>query len=118
MGGANLEIFKFGFYLFTPIYVMVKFADPDWYAAYVAPLKEQFWPPYEETHQPPKTHDAVRSELDRMKAERLAGAKRRQVDQAALGEDGVVPEGQAGVEGGRGQGTGTRWKVSGGGRLV
>lgn len=26
----TVEIFKFGFYLFTPIYVMLKFGDPEW----------------------------------------------------------------------------------------
>ncbi|KAK8850456.1 hypothetical protein IAR55_004374 [Kwoniella newhampshirensis] len=72
MGGPNLEIFKFGFYLFTPIYVMVKFGDPDWYDEYVRPYKERFWPPYETTHQTPKSHSELKEELTRMKAERLA----------------------------------------------
>ncbi|WVN89589.1 uncharacterized protein L203_104816 [Cryptococcus depauperatus CBS 7841] len=72
MGGPNLEIFKFGFYLFTPIYIMVKFGDPEWYNNNVRPLKEISWPPYEATHQPPKTHAAIKEELARMKTDRIA----------------------------------------------
>ncbi|EAL22978.1 hypothetical protein CNBA7460 [Cryptococcus deneoformans B-3501A] len=42
------------------------------YDDYVRPYKEVFWPPYETTHQPPKTHAAIKEELARMKAERIA----------------------------------------------
>ncbi|OCF58556.1 hypothetical protein L486_04589 [Kwoniella mangroviensis CBS 10435] len=72
MAGPNLEIFKFGFYMFFPIYVMFKFGDPEWYESYVQPYKEILWPPYESTYQPPRTHTGIKEELARMKAERIA----------------------------------------------
>ncbi|OCF45667.1 hypothetical protein I317_00570 [Kwoniella heveanensis CBS 569] len=70
MAGPNLEIFKFGFYMFFPIYVMFKFGDPEWYESYVKP-------------QPPRTHEGVQQELARMKAERLA---RAQISQSQLAQ--------------------------------
>ncbi|WVF67921.1 hypothetical protein IAT40_002683 [Kwoniella sp. CBS 6097] len=75
MAGPNMEIFKFGFYMFFPIYMMFKFGDPEWYDTYVQPYKEVLWPPYESTYQPPRTHEGVQSELARMKAERVARAQ-------------------------------------------
>lgn len=35
MGGPNLEVFKFGFYLFFPIAMMLHIGDPDWYKTHV-----------------------------------------------------------------------------------
>ncbi|WVR08605.1 hypothetical protein IAU60_005660 [Kwoniella sp. DSM 27419] len=75
MAGPNLEIVKFGFYMFFPIYVMFKFGDPEWYTEYVAPYKQVLWPEYETTYQPPKTSEGLKEELARMKAERLAKAQ-------------------------------------------
>ncbi|WVQ95484.1 hypothetical protein IAU59_002581 [Kwoniella sp. CBS 9459] len=89
MAGPNLEIFKFGFYMFFPIYVMFKFGDPEWYESYVKPYKEVLWPPYESTYQPPRTHEGVQQELQRMKAERLA---RAQISQSQLAQRAATGE--------------------------
>ncbi|WWD08417.1 hypothetical protein V865_006529 [Kwoniella europaea PYCC6329] len=86
MAGPNLEIFKFGFYMFFPIYVMFKFGDPEWYENYVQPYKEILWPPYESTYQPPRTHTGIKEELARMKAERLAKKTGRPVESITASE--------------------------------
>ncbi|WVW80929.1 hypothetical protein I302_102920 [Kwoniella bestiolae CBS 10118] len=86
MAGPNLEIFKFGFYMFFPIYAMFKFGDPEWYDSYVQPYKEILWPPYESTYQPPRTHTGIKEELARMKAERLAKKTGRPVESITAGE--------------------------------
>lgn len=44
MAGPNLEVFKFGLYLFFPLAVMVHYGDPDWYRQHVLPIRDQFWP--------------------------------------------------------------------------
>ena len=38
MAGPNLEVFKFGLYLFFPIIMMVQFSNPDWYHRNVLPV--------------------------------------------------------------------------------
>lgn len=38
MAGPNLELFKFGLYLFFPLAVMLHYGDPDFYARNVAPV--------------------------------------------------------------------------------
>ncbi|EHS64323.1 uncharacterized protein PGTG_20934 [Puccinia graminis f. sp. tritici CRL 75-36-700-3] len=42
MAGPNLELAKFGMYVFFPILVMVHYGDPDWYHKYVLPDRSQF----------------------------------------------------------------------------
>ncbi|MBW0491894.1 hypothetical protein O181_031609 [Austropuccinia psidii MF-1] len=42
MAGPNLELFKFGVYVFFPILVMVHYGDLDWYEKYVLPEKSKF----------------------------------------------------------------------------
>ena len=39
MGGPNLEVFKFGLYLFVPIFALLHFGDPDWYHNNVLPVR-------------------------------------------------------------------------------
>ncbi|WVQ85867.1 hypothetical protein IAT38_008035 [Cryptococcus sp. DSM 104549] len=107
MGGPNLEVFKFGFYLFTPIYVMVKFADPEWYHSHVVPLKEMFWPPYEETHQPPRTHAGIQEELAKLRAERLAKKQAREALEG--GADAAAPAAAAANDG-EGHEAAHKWK--------
>lgn len=38
MAGPNLEVFKFGLYLFFPIVMMVQFGNADWYNRNVLPV--------------------------------------------------------------------------------
>ncbi len=35
MGGPNLEVFKFGIYVFFPVAMMIYYGDPDWYNKHV-----------------------------------------------------------------------------------
>ncbi|KAI7899651.1 uncharacterized protein BX663DRAFT_554825 [Cokeromyces recurvatus] len=76
MGGPRLEVFKFGFYVFFPVGVMLYFGGPEFYDKYVKGIK--FWPDInttyvsneDELHKPPSTSEEVKSALDKMKAER------------------------------------------------
>ncbi|RXW24179.1 hypothetical protein EST38_g1657 [Candolleomyces aberdarensis] len=73
MGGPNLEVFKFSLYLFVPIAALVHFGDPQWYRDHVIPYRNKLFPPLERTVQSlPTNQSAVREELERIKAERLA----------------------------------------------
>jgi len=73
MGGPNLEIFKFSLYLFVPIAALVHFGDPDWYREHVVPYRDKLFPSTERTLQKlPKDQSAIRDELNRIRAERLA----------------------------------------------
>jgi protein PET100 len=38
MGGPNLEVFKFGLYLFVPMFALLHFGDPEWYHNNVLPV--------------------------------------------------------------------------------
>lgn len=38
MGGPNLEVFKFGLYLFVPVVALLHFGDPHWYHEHVLPV--------------------------------------------------------------------------------
>ncbi|ETS59661.1 hypothetical protein PaG_06590 [Moesziomyces aphidis] len=83
MAGPNLELFKFGMYLFFPLAVMVHYGDPEWYHRNVLPIRDQFWPKEESLYRPPRTSDDVRTALDEMKQKRLARRQERlQLDQA------------------------------------
>lgn len=66
MAGGNLEVFKFGVYLFIPILTMFHFASPEWYNEHVVPVsaanylscppnlipqtRDRFWPPEDKTN--------------------------------------------------------------------
>ncbi|GAK65399.1 mitochondrial cytochrome c oxidase assembly factor protein [Moesziomyces antarcticus] len=83
MAGPNLELFKFGMYLFFPLAVMVHYGDPEWYHRNVLPIRDQFWPKEESLYRPPRTSDDVRTALDEMKQKRLARREERlKLDQA------------------------------------
>ncbi|EST04698.1 Protein of unknown function DUF2346 [Kalmanozyma brasiliensis GHG001] len=81
MAGPNLELFKFGLYLFFPLAVMVHYGDPDFYARNVAPIRDQFWPKEESLYRPPRNSADVRTALDEMKAKRLAKREARLQEQ-------------------------------------
>ncbi|ROV98884.1 hypothetical protein VSDG_03742 [Cytospora chrysosperma] len=67
MAGFNLELFKFGMYLFFPIAFMgyfgtnldERFAVPD------------FWPKPEQANTVPTERDEIKAELERLRARRL-----------------------------------------------
>jgi protein PET100, fungi type len=41
MGGPNLEVFKFGLYLFVPVFALLHFGDPNWYHNHVLPVSAE-----------------------------------------------------------------------------
>ncbi|EAU88117.1 hypothetical protein CC1G_03789 [Coprinopsis cinerea okayama7 len=88
MGGPNLEIFKFSLYLFVPIAALVHFGDPDWYREHVVPYRLKLFPPPDRTvHRLPTEQSAIREELERIKAERLAKRAARQAAAAQENQD-------------------------------
>jgi len=73
MGGPNLEVFKFGLYLFVPVVALLHFGDPQWYHDNVLPYKERLFPRVDESNRRLLTdQEAIRNELARIKAEKLA----------------------------------------------
>jgi len=82
MGGPNLEVFKFSLYLFVPIAALVHFGDPDWYREHVIPYRDKLFPSAERTTQRiPKDQSAIREELNRIRADRLARSAAREAEE-------------------------------------
>ncbi|KAG9298933.1 hypothetical protein G9A89_015955 [Geosiphon pyriformis] len=77
MGGSNLELFKFGLYVFFPIVTMYYVGGPEFYEKHVKGTK--FWPPPEQTNNPPRSAEDLLIELEKYKAKqatkRVAGSK-------------------------------------------
>ncbi|KAH7930876.1 hypothetical protein BV22DRAFT_999712 [Leucogyrophana mollusca] len=79
MAGPNLEVFKFGLYLFVPVVALLHFGDPQWYRDHVLPYKDRLFPPDERTYSRiPTDQSAIRDELARIKAEKLARRMERE----------------------------------------
>ncbi|KAG1723543.1 uncharacterized protein EDB91DRAFT_1172584 [Suillus paluster] len=79
MGGPNLEVFKFGLYLFVPVMALLHFGDPAWYHHRVLPYKDHLFPASDRTHSKiPTDQTAVREELARIKAGKLARRMERE----------------------------------------
>ncbi|KAF8514044.1 hypothetical protein JB92DRAFT_2789748 [Gautieria morchelliformis] len=78
MAGPNLEVFKFGLYLFFPIVMMVQFGNPEWYNRNVLPYKDRIFPKDADTYKPPHAHKDVLAELERLKARRVARKQARE----------------------------------------
>lgn len=38
MAGPNLEVFKFGIYVFFPVLMLLKYGDSEWYQKNVIPV--------------------------------------------------------------------------------
>ncbi|KAF7970753.1 hypothetical protein HWV62_23162 [Athelia sp. TMB] len=71
MGGANLEVAKFGLYLFVPVFALLHFGDPEWYRAHVLPVV-------------PTESSELREALARIKAERRA--KKAELESGGAGD--------------------------------
>ncbi|KAI9601676.1 hypothetical protein H4Q26_001509 [Puccinia striiformis f. sp. tritici PST-130] len=67
MAGPNLELAKFGMYVFFPILVMVHYGDPDWYHRYVVPDRDQFLKTDKMAPSPPRNRSELQQELDHFK---------------------------------------------------
>jgi len=83
MGGPNLEVFKFGLYLFVPVFALLHFGDPDWYHNNVLPYQEKLFPPKEKTnYRIPTEPSKLREELERIRAEKRAKKEERESAEA------------------------------------
>ncbi|KAF9792427.1 hypothetical protein BJ322DRAFT_1102935 [Thelephora terrestris] len=84
MAGPNLEVFKFGLYVFFPVLMLLKYGDSDWYQKNVIPYRNKVFPPEEKTVRIlPADHSKLKEELDRIKAEKLQRKLERERKQAA-----------------------------------
>ncbi|KUI64932.1 hypothetical protein VM1G_00948 [Cytospora mali] len=87
MGGFNLELFKFGMYLFFPIAFMgyfgtnldERFAVPD------------FWPKPEQANTVPTERDEIKAELERLRARRLYLRNKRLAEEGAQQAESPAP---------------------------
>ncbi|KAF2180232.1 hypothetical protein K469DRAFT_291015 [Zopfia rhizophila CBS 207.26] len=73
MAGPNLEVFKFGMYILFPIGIMYYFGTnlDDRFSV------PEFWPKQEQTHKIPYEREEIKSELERLRAKRLALRQQR-----------------------------------------
>ncbi|KAH9822555.1 hypothetical protein DFH28DRAFT_1092460 [Melampsora americana] len=67
MAGPNLELIKFGMYVFFPIGIMIHYGDPDWYRKYVLPEKNQFLKIKENEPIPPRNKFELERDLKELK---------------------------------------------------
>ncbi|EJD40050.1 hypothetical protein AURDEDRAFT_70552 [Auricularia subglabra TFB-10046 SS5] len=42
---GSLEVFKFGVYIFFPVFMMYHYGNPYWYIDNVIPFRDQLFPP-------------------------------------------------------------------------
>ncbi|ORY29626.1 hypothetical protein BCR39DRAFT_531255 [Naematelia encephala] len=104
MGGPNLEVFKFGFYMFFPIYAMFKFGDPEWYDNYVQPYKDVLYPPYESTNKAPRNPTELKEAVEKIRSDIREKAARRK--QLGVSDQIEVNSGEASNTVGSGAGVG------------
>ncbi|KAK1923029.1 hypothetical protein DB88DRAFT_493514 [Papiliotrema laurentii] len=88
MAGPNIEVFKFGLYMFFPVWIMFKFGDPAWYTEYVQPYKDVLFPQYETTNKPPKTQPELKAELARLKEARALKRAKAETETTASTANG------------------------------
>ncbi|CAO1631844.1 unnamed protein product [Sympodiomycopsis kandeliae] len=84
MAGPNLEVFKFGLYLFFPLAVMIHYGDPEWYQRHVLPFRDEFWPKESTLFKPPRTSEGVKSTIEELRNERLAKRNARSSENGQL----------------------------------
>ncbi|KAG9006741.1 hypothetical protein FRB94_013865 [Tulasnella sp. JGI-2019a] len=79
MAGPNLELFKFGVYVFFPVAIMLHYGNPDWYIENILPYRERFWPsPSVTASRIPHNSTELQNELERLKSRRLEERQRAQ----------------------------------------
>ncbi|KAJ3475348.1 hypothetical protein NLI96_g11893 [Meripilus lineatus] len=84
MAGPNLEVFKFGVYVFFPVAMMIYYGDPDWYHRHVTSYKDKIFPPDEKTvRNLPTDHASLREELAKIRARKLEKKMEREKEEAA-----------------------------------
>ncbi|KAF9653134.1 hypothetical protein BDM02DRAFT_3183090 [Thelephora ganbajun] len=86
MAGPNLEVFKFGLYVFFPVLMLLRYGDSEWYQNNVIPYRNKVFPLEEKTVRAlPADHSKLKEELDRIKANKLQCKLEREQQQAAAG---------------------------------
>ncbi|KAI0781165.1 hypothetical protein BD413DRAFT_22640 [Trametes elegans] len=84
MGGPNLEVFKFGVYVFFPVAMLLYYGNPEWYAKNVLPYKDRIFPPEHRLHTNiPTDSTTLREELAKIKARNLERKAQREAEAAA-----------------------------------
>ncbi|EIM90487.1 uncharacterized protein STEHIDRAFT_93497 [Stereum hirsutum FP-91666 SS1] len=88
MAGPNLEVFKFGLYVFFPVLAFLHYGDPEWYTRNVIPYKERLFPSEKPVRVLPSNHAEVRDAVERLKAQKLKRKEEREghVVQSEVGE--------------------------------
>ncbi|KDQ59471.1 hypothetical protein JAAARDRAFT_126811 [Jaapia argillacea MUCL 33604] len=91
MGGPNLEVFKFGLYVFFPVVTLLYYGDPEWYNKHVIPYKDHIFAREDKiVSKLPTEQSSVRDELARIKAEKLARRMERDKAEETPGSDRMV----------------------------
>ncbi|CDO70690.1 hypothetical protein BN946_scf184798.g5 [Trametes cinnabarina] len=84
MGGPNLEVFKFGVYVFFPVVMLLHYGNPDWYAKNVLPYKEKIFPPeHRLVTKLPTDSTTLKEELAKIRARNLERKAQRDAEIAA-----------------------------------
>lgn len=90
MRGANLEIFRFAFYVSFPIGVMI-YVGHNTHAKLNLP---DFWPDPARLNNPPKDPVEIKAEIERMRFQRLERRKALEEKAKAMGIDMVTADGK------------------------
>ncbi|CAD6572492.1 MAG: hypothetical protein CYPHOPRED_004851 [Cyphobasidiales sp. Tagirdzhanova-0007] len=77
MAGPNLELFRFGMYVFFPILIMAHYGDPEWYNRHIYPLRDAYLQPEKADVKLSETETELKSQLAELKEQRLAKRERR-----------------------------------------
>ncbi|KAG0139380.1 hypothetical protein CROQUDRAFT_85153 [Cronartium quercuum f. sp. fusiforme G11] len=70
MAGPNLELVKFGMYVFFPIALMIHYGDPEWYRKFVLPDKREFLRMDRPEPTPPRNMTELKRDLQELKNQR------------------------------------------------
>ncbi|KAI9187846.1 hypothetical protein H9P43_002237 [Blastocladiella emersonii ATCC 22665] len=89
LGGTRLEVFKFGFYVFSPIVVMYLTGIPEFVEKEVNPLRVKLFRLNDETYHPPANSEEIGEymQLLRTRKERLTAS-----NAAAAAAEGAEPK--------------------------
>ncbi|KAJ3359919.1 hypothetical protein GGF32_008937 [Allomyces javanicus] len=72
MGTTRLEVFKFGIYVFAPIYVMYFTGIPSYFEKEVVPLRNKLFRLNDPTYQPPQATEDIHAHMDKLRERKAA----------------------------------------------
>ncbi|KZV82615.1 hypothetical protein EXIGLDRAFT_338708 [Exidia glandulosa HHB12029] len=61
---GSLEVFKFGVYIFFPVFMMYHYGNPYWYIDNVLPFRDQLFPPEARLNKPPTGRAEIKDALE------------------------------------------------------